>query len=164
MVPELSAHAFTDDSGRVHMLLGTQNDYHRLMGPNLDSLLPEQLARIQYNYTDAHLCTQRTDTTDPNYRHGNYVYPYWNINVQPDPQKQNQYPCDSAPNQDRCDPSKFHSQVFLGPTWTADGSHVDVLIHNEYHGDLWQCDPSIDLNCNGYLNHCDRSQMTNPDG
>jgi hypothetical protein len=147
MTPEFSAHAFTDASSpaRVQMLLGTQDDYHRLMGPNLDSLVPEQLS----GYPDARPCAN----------FGNFVYPRYTLLTQTDPPTPM---CDSP--HDRCDPSKYHSREFLGPTWTADGQHVNVLIHNEYHGEDWECDPTPTHNptcsTNG-PNTCDTSQLNN---
>jgi hypothetical protein len=131
-------HAFYDDHNppRVQLILGNGGDNHRMIGPTLDNVVPEQLAHSAYGYTDTRAC----DDPNTGQPFNNVILDYYRHvgNAAPAGQPPNcgAFP-DTASNADRCQPSSYHNLEWLDSVWTPDGHTINALIHNEYHGEIY---------------------------
>jgi hypothetical protein len=144
-------HAFYDDHNppRVQLILGNGSDNHRMIGPSLDSVVPEQLAAAGFGYTDTRPC----DDPNTGQPFNNVILDYYRHvgGSAPAGQPPNcgAFP-NTASNADRCQPASYHNLEWVDSVWTPDGHTINALVHNEYHGEIYggtQCSSSSSTNC-----------------
>lgn len=146
--PDQPARVFVDYQNRVQLILANGGDNRRMIGPSLETVVPEQMAGLIHGYQDTRPCDVSGDLSDHS---NNVIHEYYKV--------QKASPCDQAPNTDRCNPATFHNREWIAAVWTPDGQHVHALIHNEFHGegytpansegplcDLDNDDPPYDVN------------------
>jgi hypothetical protein len=121
MYADQPVHAFYDDQNRVQLILANLGDNHRMVGPNLDVVQPEQLAGNLFGYTDMRPCDNPV-TLD---HHNNVIHEFF----------KGSDGCGS--NGERCEPGSHHHFEEVDSVWTPDGHTLSALIHNEFHGEAY---------------------------